>query len=122
MKNYLNPESGYVFTEEEAKRECESFYAEAGHESPETYFNDLVEKGALVETNVKILIHGMPLDNETLSNIASYMDDEIREELHSKLAVSDPTIEDNEEFLNAYLEKDPDFLELLENEFNFERI
>lgn len=122
MKNYLNPESGYVFTEEEAKRECESFYSDAGYESPEKYFEAMIEKGELVETEASILIHGMPIDDETMSNIASYMDDEIREELHSKLAVDDPTIEDNEEFLNAYLEKDPDFLELLENEFNFERI
>lgn len=58
-------------------------------------------------------------DNEKITQrdmdvIASYMDDEIREDLHADLAPCAP-----EEFLNAYLERDPDFLKLLKNEFDF---
>lgn len=44
--------------------------------------------------------------------IASYMNDEIRERVHSELA---PCTE--EKFLERYLELDPDFSELLETEF-----
>lgn len=44
--------------------------------------------------------------------IASYMNDEIRERVHSELA---PCTE--EKFLGRYLELDPDFSELLKTEF-----
>ena len=50
---------------------------------------------------------------QTLSDtIATYMDDEIREEVHSELAPCKP-----EEFLNRYVELDPEFKNLLESEF-----
>jgi hypothetical protein len=49
-----------------------------------------------------------------MNEIASYMDDEIREELHSQLAPCT-----HEEFIKAYLERDPDFIEILHNEFDF---
>lgn len=45
--------------------------------------------------------------------IASYMDDEIRERVHFELAPCT-----NEEFLSRYLELDPDFEDLLSNEFS----
>ena len=45
--------------------------------------------------------------------IASYMDDDIREKVHSELA---PCTEI--EFLNRYLELDPDFSDLLDTEFS----
>lgn len=45
--------------------------------------------------------------------IASYMDDDIRETVHSELA---PCTEI--EFLNRYLELDPDFSDLLDTEFS----
>ena len=47
--------------------------------------------------------------------IASYMDDEIREELNFKMAPCT-----NEEFLKAYVERVPEFSELLENEFSID--
>ena len=53
------------------------------------------------------------LTEDLMGTIASYMNDEIREDLHQELAPCEP-----EEFLNRYLELDPDFEELLENEFN----
>lgn len=53
------------------------------------------------------------LSQKEMDIIASYMDDEIREDLHGDLAPCKP-----EEFLLAYLERDPEFLELLENEFS----
>ena len=55
------------------------------------------------------------LDQETMDTIASYMDDEIREDLHGDLAPCEP-----EEFLIRYIERDPGFAELLENEFDIE--
>ena len=59
-------------------------------------------------------IYGKKITQEDMDVIGSYMNDEIREDLHADLAPCTP-----EEFLNAYLERDPDFLNLLENEFYF---
>ena len=55
------------------------------------------------------------ISNELMENISTYMNDDIREELHFKLAPCEP-----EEFLKRYLELDPDFEELLNNEFSIE--
>lgn len=61
------------------------------------------------------IINGHILNNEDLSNIATYMDDEIREHLHFELAPCDP-----EEFLDAYIREadDEDFMDILKNEFH----
>lgn len=53
------------------------------------------------------------LTHELLDTIASYMDDEIREQVHLELAPCTP-----EKFLNRYLQLDSDFKELLESEFS----
>lgn len=47
--------------------------------------------------------------------IATYMNDNIREKVHFELAPCEPL-----DFLRRYLEldKDPDFRDILENEFN----
>ena len=50
-----------------------------------------------------------------MDTIASYMDDEKREDVHLELAPCEP-----EEFLKRYLELDSDFEELLNNEFGIE--
>ena len=55
------------------------------------------------------------ITNSTMEVIASYMDDEIREELNFKMVPCT-----NEEFLKAYVEMVPEFSELLENEFSIE--
>lgn len=55
------------------------------------------------------------MNEEEWENIASYMNDEIREDLHFEMAPCEP-----EEFLRAYVEKDPDFEELLNSEFSIE--
>lgn len=52
---------------------------------------------------------------EKWDDIVTYMDDEIREQVHSELA---PCTE--EEFLNRYLELDSSFAELLWEEFRIE--
>ena len=52
------------------------------------------------------------LNTEEMENIATYMNDEIREDLHFEMAPC--------EFLRAYVEKDPDFEELLNSEFSIE--
>ena len=55
------------------------------------------------------------LTQELMDTIASYMDDDKREYVHFELASCEP-----EEFLRRYLELDPDFEELLNNEFAIE--
>lgn len=65
-------------------------------------------------------IYGRKITDEDMKNIATYMDDEIREELHSKLAPCS-----HEEFIDAYLDKvkfdcDDDFEEILYSEFDFD--
>ena len=65
-------------------------------------------------------IHGHAISEADMQNIASYMDDDLREELHAHLA---PCTQD--EFLSAYIERaetdDPEFIEILCREFEFER-
>jgi len=53
--------------------------------------------------------------DERWDAIVNLMQDEIREDLHSKLA---PTT--NMIFLNAYLEKDPSFHKILKSEFGID--
>ena len=55
------------------------------------------------------------LDENLMDTLATYMNDEIREDLHAELAPCEP-----EEFLRAYVERDPEFNELLEHEFEIE--
>lgn len=55
------------------------------------------------------------LTQEELDIIASYMDDDIREDVAFKLAPCTP-----EAFLRAYVEEDESFKELLEIEFSIE--
>lgn len=50
-----------------------------------------------------------------LDDIATYMVDEIREQVHYELAPSTP-----EEFLTRYLQLDREFIKLLLSEFNIE--
>lgn len=54
------------------------------------------------------------LTDEVFGTICTYMDDEIREDLHSELSPCTP-----EYFLNKYLEYDSDFKELLKSEFDY---
>ena len=53
------------------------------------------------------------ISNELMENISTYMDDNIREELHFKLAPCS-----NRTFLEEYCERDPEFTELLKKEFD----
>lgn len=50
-----------------------------------------------------------------LDEIAGYMNDEIREQVHAELAPCTP-----EEFLTRYLQLDCEFINLLSSEFNIE--
>lgn len=54
-------------------------------------------------------------DSKRNDAIASYMDDEIREDLHQELAPCS-----FEEFLNAYVKRDEKFKEILTNEFSID--
>ena len=53
------------------------------------------------------------ISNETMENICAYMNDEIREELHSKLAPCS-----NRTFLKEYCKCDKKNKKLLKNEFD----
>lgn len=55
------------------------------------------------------------LTQELLDNIATYMNDDIREGLAFKLAPCTP-----EMFLSEYIKQDPDFEDLLRAEFGIE--
>ncbi|MBR6163343.1 hypothetical protein IKQ26_05610 [bacterium] len=60
-------------------------------------------------------IYGRKITDADMSNIASFMNDEIREKLHSELAPCKP-----EEFIREYLKIDHTFLFTLEKNFDFE--
>ena len=62
----------------------------------------------------KITFNGEKLSQKLMDTIATYMNDDIREDLHAELAPCEP-----EEFLKAYLERDTEFIELLRNEFGY---
>ena len=53
------------------------------------------------------------ITQELLDEIATYMNDDIRESMHGDY-------DNPEEFLKVYVEKDPDFTEILKTEFNIE--
>lgn len=59
-------------------------------------------------------IYGRAITDSDMRNIADYMDDAIREELHSKLAPCS-----NDDFLREYINRDPDILDILRTEFDF---
>lgn len=67
-----------------------------------------------VKKMAKMTVYGRAITGEDLRNIADYMNDEIREELHAKLAPCT-----TEEFLREYIQRDPEILEILRNEFDF---
>ena len=60
-------------------------------------------------------IRGKKITDLDMRVIASYMDDDIREQLHSKLAPCS-----NEKFLKAYIKRDRSILPILRNEFGYE--
>lgn len=60
-------------------------------------------------------VFGRAITDDDMRNIAEYMDDDIRENLHIRLAPCS-----HEEFISAYLEEDKKLLEVLVNEFDFE--
>ena len=58
--------------------------------------------------------HGSPITKDDMDAIVMFMDDDLRERLHLELAPCS-----YEEFLEAYIKEDYEFLELLEWEFGF---
>lgn len=55
------------------------------------------------------------LKQNLMDTIASYMDDDIREDLHFRIAPCSPDL-----FLREYIKRDPDFVDLLKSEFSIE--
>ena len=52
---------------------------------------------------------------ELMDTVATYMNDDIREDLHSRLAPCKPDL-----FLREYVKRDPEFEKLLYDEFGIE--
>lgn len=57
------------------------------------------------------------LNQKEMDTIASYMNDEIREDLHLEMAPCEP-----EDFLREYLKRDPEFETLLKQEFEITEV
>ena len=55
------------------------------------------------------------ITNELMNSIATYMNDEIREDVHADFAPCT-----NEKFLVEYVNRDPEFSDLLWSEFSIE--
>ena len=55
------------------------------------------------------------LTQELMDTIATYMNDDIREDIHFRFAPCEPEL-----FLQEYVKKDPEFAELLYSEFRIE--
>ena len=55
------------------------------------------------------------ITQELMDTIAAYMNDDIREDLHFKLAPCKPDL-----FLREYVKRDPEFEKLLYDEFGIE--
>lgn len=55
------------------------------------------------------------LTQDKMDIIATYMDDDKREQVHNELAPCSP-----EEFLKRYIELDPEFEDVLKSEFSIE--
>lgn len=60
-------------------------------------------------------VYGRAITQEDLNMIASYMDDGKRELVHARFAPCTP-----EEFLTEYIKLDPDLLQILDHEFEFQ--
>lgn len=75
-----------------------------------------VRRWKIKQEGKTMTIYGRAITNEDMQNIAGYMIDEIREELHGKLAPCS-----NEKFLQEYIKRDPEILEILRNEFDFSK-
>lgn len=58
---------------------------------------------------------GRAITQQDMDDIARFMNDDIREELHRELAPCSP-----DEFIRAYLQRDPDFVNVLEETFRWE--
>lgn len=55
------------------------------------------------------------ITQELMDTVTTYMNDDIREDLHSRLAPCEPDL-----FLREYVKRDPEFEKLLYDEFGIE--
>ena len=88
-----------AWNEEEAKDYALTWYTEHGGKEEDI-------------RDVQVSLHNVETD--TMSLICSYMDDEVREQLHIE------PWENNLDFLITYCEEDESLKEILENEFGVE--
>lgn len=88
-----------AWNEEEAKDYALTWYVENGGKEEDI-------------EDIQVSLHD--IENDTMSEICDYMDDELRELLHGNVKGS------NLDFLIAYCEKDDSLKDILENEFSIE--
>lgn len=62
-------------------------------------------------------IYGRTITDDDMEIIASYMDDEIREQVHAEIAPCS-----NEEFIKRYLDLDDSLADILKREFEFKEV
>ena len=122
MKYYMNFDTGVFWTEDEVRQLYEQFRSE-DFDSFDDYLEQMLDlgkqfEGGLVELPDKhYMVHGKRLTQDIMDTIAFYMDDDIREDLHNEIAPCTP-----DEFLTAYLYKDPEFEEVMEQEFGIKEL
>lgn len=80
-----------------------------------SFFDEIQWNKESEETTMLRYGRNTEISNELMNTIATYMLDDIREQVHSELAPCT-----HEEFLKRYIELDPDFEELLYKEFGLE--
>ena len=116
MKKYYDKVDMEIFTEEQIGAFW-TYSEKRDFPDYEKWLNKATgENGTLVPVVGMTIYEGKQITNDDMADIAGYMDDDIREELH--LAIAPCT---NEEFLTAYLAHDPQFIELIEDTFKFEK-
>ena len=104
--------------DDDKKRLFDMSRAAMGLTSPrkrDTMQSGTAKTGGKQNGGKNMTIHGRTITDKDMRIIAGYMIDEIREKLHSELAPCS-----NEKFLSEYIKQDPELLDILRNEFDFE--
>lgn len=100
------------FTENQLKEVYRDIIDKTEYHDFHEWFSDMLKSGLILHKEER---KTTKLTNDLMDTIATYMDDEKREQVHFELAPCS-----QEEFLKRYLELDPDFAKLLYNEFGIE--
>lgn len=125
MEPFKHPWGKTYFTNDEMESEVEGLelvgenYILSDKVTEEWPVYSVLKRAGFHYTTERVAtVHGHVPTQKDLDNIASYMDDECREDLHMEIAPCTP-----EYFLSEYIWKysdaDPDFYDILRDEFGF---